>query len=65
MKYGSHENYCNGPGDCSCGQDYREFASQSIDRASEYSDELDEQDIQIRRLKAQVRYWKHKAGAMK
>lgn len=30
MKFGAHENYCNGPGDCNCGQDYREFAASSI-----------------------------------
>jgi len=65
MKYGNHENWCNGPGDCSCGQDNREFATSSIKRASEYSDQLDEQEVKIERLKAQVRYWKRKARATK
>lgn len=62
MKYGSHENSCNGPGDCSCGQDYREYARRSIDRVREQKEELSEQDTQIIRLKAQVRYWKQKAN---
>ncbi len=37
MKYGGHENSCNGPGDCNCGQDYREFASRAVDREIETS----------------------------
>ena len=61
MKYGNHENYCNGTGDCSCGQDNWDAARGTIDRALRYSQELDEQEIQIRRLKSQVRYWKWKA----
>ncbi len=59
MKFGNHENYCNGPGDCSCGEDRRSFASVAI---KHYIEDPDPDDLQleIKRLKAQVRYWKHK-----
>lgn len=39
MKYGGHQNYCNGPGDCSCGEDYRQFAARAVDREIEASEE--------------------------
>ena len=62
MKYVSHENWCNGPGDCSCGQDRKEAGAFAIRRSIDQDDEIDAQAIEITRLKAQVRYWKHKAN---
>lgn len=56
MKYGGHQNYCNGPGDCSCGEDYREFASSCVDTVIN-----DTSQDEICKLKAQVKYWKRKA----
>lgn len=35
MKYGNHQNYCNGPGDCSCGEDYQEHARSTIRQRNE------------------------------
>ena len=65
MKYGAHQNYCNGPGDCSCGQDRREAGNSAITRSIEQARKIRTQDDEIRRLKAQVGYWKHKAGGTK
>lgn len=39
MKYGGHQNSCNGPGDCSCGEDYREFVARAVDRGIEANKE--------------------------
>ena len=41
MKYGNHANSCNGPGDCSCGVDYREFAARAVDSVIESNKEKD------------------------
>ena len=65
MKYGNHENWCNGTGDCICGEDSRASGERAIRRNRELNKEFDTQADEIRRLKEQVRYWKRKAGAMK
>lgn len=57
MKYGAHQNYCNGPGDCSCGQDYREFADRAVEREIEESkrvDKLYSSSISLRKEAAEL-----------
>ena len=41
MKFGAHQNWCNGPGDCSCGEDYRVLARETIKREREADEEED------------------------
>ena len=62
MKYGNHQNYCNGPGDCSCGEDSRQAGRSAITARIELSEEVRNQADEIQRLKERVKYWKHKAG---
>ena len=61
MKYGAHQNWCDGPGNCCCGQDSKEAGSRAMSRSIEQSRELHAQADEIERLKAQVRCWKCKA----
>ena len=64
MKFGNHQNSCNGPGDCNCGQDYREMASRAVDR---YINEpsVDKLKAEIKNLKEEVEYWKAEARESK